>query len=100
MLLVVEIMNDGTVDHFKEKPKGDDKWINGGFFVLKPDVFNYLQEDMNDVMWEDSPMQQLANDQQLKAYQHHGFWKCMDEMRDKIELETLWQNKEAQWKIW
>jgi glucose-1-phosphate cytidylyltransferase len=96
----MEIGRDGVVDHFKEKPKGDDKWINGGFFVLKPQVFDYLQADMDDVMWEDDPMMQLAEDKQLVAYQHHGFWKCMDAMRDKIELETLWQNNEAQWKTW
>ena len=96
----MEILDDGTVDHFREKPKGDDKWINGGFFVLKPQVFDYLKEDMNDIMWEDSPMQQLATDNQLVAYKHHGFWKCMDALRDKIELETLWQNKQAKWKVW
>ena len=96
----MEILKDGTVDHFKEKPKGDNKWINGGFFVLKPDVFNYLQKDADDIMWEDDPMQQLANDQQLMAYQHHDFWKCMDALRDKIELESLWQTKEAKWKTW
>ena len=96
----MEILGDGTVDHFREKPKGDDKWINGGFFVLNPDVFKYLDGDMDNVMWEDAPMQQLANDHQLVAYQHQGFWKCMDAMRDKIELESLWQNNEAQWRIW
>jgi glucose-1-phosphate cytidylyltransferase len=96
----MEIVEGGQVDHFREKPKGDDKWINGGFFVLKPEVFNYLDGNLEDVMWEDAPMQNLANDHQLLAYQHHGFWKCMDAMRDKIELETLWQNRDAQWKIW
>jgi len=96
----MEISDGGVVDHFKEKPKGDDKWINGGFFVLKPQVFDYLKGDMDEVMWEDDPMVQLAQDRQLVAYRHHGFWKCMDAMRDKIELETLWQNNEAQWKTW
>lgn len=96
----MEILSNGIVDHFKEKPKGDDKWINGGFFVLKPEVFKYLEGNMDDVMWEDDPMQKLANDHQLVAYQHHGFWKCMDAMRDKIELEALWQNNEAKWKTW
>ncbi len=96
----MEILDNGIVDHFREKPKGDDKWINGGFFVLKSDVFKYLEGNMEDVMWEDAPMQQLAIDHQLVAYQHQGFWKCMDAMRDKIELEALWQNKNAQWKIW
>ncbi|MBL7700272.1 MAG: glucose-1-phosphate cytidylyltransferase [Chitinophagaceae bacterium] len=92
--------NNGKVVHFKEKPKGDDKWINGGFFVLQPSVFKYLEKDMEEVMWEDSPMENLANDGQLIAYRHQGFWKCMDAMRDKIELESLWQNNQAKWKTW
>lgn len=96
----MEILHNGTVDHFKEKPKGDDKWINGGFFILKPEVFSYLEGDMKNVMWEEQPMIQLANDHQLMAYRHQGFWKCMDAMRDKIELESFWQNNNAQWKTW
>jgi len=95
----MEINDDGIVDHFKEKPKGDDKWINGGFFVLKPEVFNYLEGDMDDTMWEEAPMQNLAGNHQLAAYQHKGFWKCMDAMRDKIELEALWQT-DPKWKNW
>ena len=91
--------NDGKVVHFKEKPKGDGKWINGGFFVLRPEIFQYLNGDKEDVMWEDS-LGSLANDGQLIAYRHEGFWKCMDAMRDKIELESLWQNNQAKWKIW
>jgi glucose-1-phosphate cytidylyltransferase len=91
---------EGKVVHFKEKPKGDGKWINGGFFVLKPSVFEYLDNDIEEVMWEDAPMENLANDGQLIAYRHQGFWKCMDAMRDKIELETLWQNNQAKWKTW
>jgi glucose-1-phosphate cytidylyltransferase len=95
------LLNDaGDVIHFKEKPKGDGKWINGGFFVLKPEVFKYLEGNMDDIMWEDRPMESLANDEQLVAYRHRGFWKCMDALRDKIELESLWQNNEAKWKIW
>ena len=91
---------DGKVVHFKEKPTGDGKWINGGFFVLKPAVFKYLEGNMEDVMWEDSPMETLANDAHLVAYRYQGFWKCMDAMRDKIELESLWQNNQAKWKTW
>jgi glucose-1-phosphate cytidylyltransferase len=69
----MEIQSDDIVDHFKEKPKGDNKWINGGFFVLKPEVFNYLNDaGIDDVMWEDAPMQNLANDKQLVAYRHTG----------------------------
>jgi glucose-1-phosphate cytidylyltransferase len=96
----MELGEDGIVKTFKEKPKGDGKWINGGFFVLRPGVFDYLQGDMDDTMWEDSPMERLSNDRQIMAYRHTGFWKCMDAMRDKLELEALWQNNHAKWKTW
>jgi glucose-1-phosphate cytidylyltransferase len=95
----METGEEGIVQNFKEKPIGDGKWINGGFFVLSPDVFNYLEGNMDDTMWEDDPMVKLANDRQLMAFKHEGFWKCMDAMRDKIELEYLWQN-DAKWKTW
>ncbi len=69
--------------------------------MLKPEVFNYLNNaDIDDVMWEDAPMQSLANDKQLVAYKHTGFWKPMDALRDKIELENLWQSGNAKWKTW
>jgi len=96
----MELGDDGTVKNFKEKPIGDGKWINGGFFVLKPAVFSYLEGNMENVMWEDAPMENLAGSGQLMAYKHQGFWKCMDAMRDKIELEALWQNNQSKWKIW
>jgi len=89
-----------TVSVFKEKAKGDEGWINGGFFVLRPGVFEYLPEHADQIMWEDSPMQSLARDKQLMAYQHDGFWKCMDALRDKIELEEMWNSGNAKWKIW
>jgi glucose-1-phosphate cytidylyltransferase len=90
----------GEVLSFREKAKDESKWINGGFFVLKPEVFNYLQGDMSNMMWEDDPLEKLASDQQLSAYRHKGFWKCMDALRDKLELEALWQTNQAKWKIW
>lgn len=96
----MDIGEQGRVNSFKEKPKEDSMWINGGFFVLSPTVFNYLQGDVDEVMWEDNPMERLANDGQLMAYRHKGFWKCMDALRDKIELETLWRNNQAEWKNW
>ncbi|HVS97171.1 MAG TPA: glucose-1-phosphate cytidylyltransferase [Puia sp.] len=96
----MELDKSGSVTIFKEKPKGDGKWINGGFFVLSPGVFDYLKEDMTEIMWEDSPMERLARDKQLMAYKHTGFWKPMDALRDKLELEALWQNKQAKWKVW
>jgi glucose-1-phosphate cytidylyltransferase len=96
----LEIADKGLVTRFKEKPKQDDRWINAGFFVLKPEVFKYLDGNMDDIMWEDDPMENLANNKDLMAYRHEGFWKCMDAMRDKIELEALWKNNQAKWKIW
>ncbi|MEO8820017.1 MAG: glucose-1-phosphate cytidylyltransferase [Ginsengibacter sp.] len=89
-----------VVKNFKEKPNDKDIWINGGYFVLEPGIFKYLQNDVEDVQWEKAPMEQIANDAQLMAYKHKGFWKCMDAMRDKIELEQLWENKKAKWKTW
>ena len=96
----MDISGEGQVNHFKEKPAGDGKWVNGGFFVLKPQVFDYLKTDMDQVMWEDEPMEKLTNSGQLMAYKHKGFWKPMDALRDKIELETLWQTNQAKWKNW
>jgi glucose-1-phosphate cytidylyltransferase len=96
----MEITPNGIVKNFKEKPLGDGKWINGGFFVLSPKVFKYLNGDMEDVMWEDEPMEHLTADGELMAYKHSSFWKCMDALRDKIELESLWQTKQAKWKNW
>ena len=96
----MEILEDGKVNKFQEKPKGDGKWINGGFFVLKPEVFNYVPEDSEEMMWEDEPLASLTKDGELAAYKHFGFWKCMDALRDKIELEDLWNSKQAKWKIW
>lgn len=90
----------GEVLSFREKAKDESKWINGGFFVLKPEVFNYLQGDVSNMMWEEEPLESLAKDDQLVAFRHQGFWKCMDALRDKIELEDLWKNNEAQWKVW
>jgi glucose-1-phosphate cytidylyltransferase len=97
---VMQINGDNSVDVFKEKVRDDEGWINGGFFVLKPDVFNYLPANADELMWEDLPIQNLAKDDQLMAFQHHGFWKCMDALRDKIELEELWNSANAKWKIW
>ena len=90
----------GNVVSFKEKAKDESKWINGGFFILKPEVFDYLEGDMTDMMWEDAPLEKLTNAGQLIAYRHKGFWKCMDALRDKIELEELWANNKAKWKVW
>jgi len=96
----MDVGQNGEVLSFREKAKDESKWINGGFFVLKPEVFNYLKGDVSNMMWEDEPLESLAKDNQLVAFRHHGFWKCMDALRDKIELEDLWKNNEAQWKVW
>ena len=96
----MDLAADGAVNSFREKAKADSQWINGGFFVLKPEVFSYLEKDMNNVMWEDEPLENLTANKQLIAYKHNGFWKCMDALRDKIELNALWDNKTAPWKIW
>lgn len=96
----MDLSNDGEVTSFREKAKDESKWINGGYFVLKPEVFKHLEDDMNNMMWEDEPLENLAADNELMAYRHNGFWKPMDALRDKIELEALWQNNQAKWKVW
>lgn len=96
----MDLGENGNVLSFREKAKDEGKWINGGFFVLKPSVFNYLQGDLTEMMWEDEPLEKLTNNNELAAYQHSGFWKCMDALRDKIELEELWKTNSAKWKQW
>lgn len=96
----IEFDENGLVDKFVEKPIGDGVWINGGFFVLEPGIFKYLEGDMEDVQWERKPLTEIANDGQLNSYKHGGFWKCMDAMRDKVELEEQWSSGKAQWKVW
>lgn len=96
----LDIRNNNVVTSFIEKPKGDGAWINGGFFVLEPSVFDYIPEDSDDVMWEDAPLESLANDGQLVAYKHDGFWKCMDHLRDKVALEKIWTSDNIPWKVW
>lgn len=88
------------VTSFKEKPRGggEGAWVNGGFFVLEPEVLDYIDGDS--IMWEREPMEGLAEGNHLAAYRHHGFWQPMDTLRDKHFLEELWQKGEAPWKIW
>jgi glucose-1-phosphate cytidylyltransferase len=83
---------------FTEKPKGDGAWINGGFFVCEPSVIDYIADDAT--IWEREPLEQIAAAGQMQAYKHHGFWKPMDTLRDKFELETEWQTGHAKWKKW
>lgn len=90
--------NQTLVSNFQEKPQGDGGWINGGFFVLQPDAFDYIRDDTT--IFEREPMEQLASAGQLAAYRHQGFWQPMDTLRDKEGLEALWQKKQAPWKVW
>ena len=84
---------------FQEKPKGDNSWINGGFFVLEPKIFDYIS-DGDTSIWERQPLECIARDGQLVAYKHYGFWKPMDTLREKCELEDLWNKGKAKWKLW
>lgn len=91
-------LDDKKITGFKEKPQGDGGWINGGFFVLSPKVIDYISDD--DTVWEKFPLERLAEEGELSAYMHHGFWHPMDTMRDKNLLEELWSSGKAPWKIW
>jgi glucose-1-phosphate cytidylyltransferase len=90
---------DGSqVTEFTEKPAGDDAWINGGFFVLSPQVGAYLDGD--DTVWEREPLQRLAAEGELSSYRHTGFWQPMDTLREKMRLQELWESGAAPWKTW
>jgi glucose-1-phosphate cytidylyltransferase len=87
-----------AVTAFHEKPKGDGAWINGGFFVLEPAIFKYLNDDA--CIFEKEPLESVAKEGQLSAFKHEGFWKPMDTLRDKTELDALWASQDAPWKLW
>lgn len=91
-------IDDGKVTRFEEKRKGDGGWVNGGFFVCEPSVISRIDGD--DTPWERAPLESLARDRQLAAYQHHGFWAAMDTLREKNQLEQLWSENRAPWKVW
>ena len=93
----VDIQND-FIHSFEEKPNGDGNWINGGFFVLSKKAIDLVEGD--DTVWEQGPLVTLARQQQLAAYHHHGFWQCMDTLRDKHFLESLWATGQAPWHVW
>ena len=90
---------DGEITSFMEKPAGDGSWINAGFFVLEPKVFDYIKEG-DATIFERTPLEQLAKDGELYTYKHTGFWKCMDTLRDKQQLQEMWDKGIAQWKGW
>jgi glucose-1-phosphate cytidylyltransferase len=87
-----------TISSFQEKPEGDGAWINGGFFVLEPQVIDFIEGD--GTVWEQEPLRKLATLGQLSAYKHPGFWQPMDTLRDKQYLEDLWAKDKAPWKVW
>jgi len=93
----IELDGDHVTD-FVEKPLGDRRFINGGFFVLEPGVFNYLSADTD--IWEQGPMRAITTAGELAAYRHSGFWACMDTLRDKNYLDALWESNRAPWKVW
>jgi glucose-1-phosphate cytidylyltransferase len=90
-------IDGGAVVRFDEKPQMSEGWINGGYFVLEPGIFDYIPGDVD---WAKEPMEGLSRDGQLGAYRHDGFWQCMDTLRDKMYLNSLWEQGEPQWKVW
>jgi glucose-1-phosphate cytidylyltransferase len=95
----IDIEESGSISSFTEKPQGDGAWINGGFFVLEPQVFDYIK-DGDSTIWERNPLEGLAKDNQLNAYKHKGFWQPMDTLRDKMELTEKWTTGKAPWALW
>jgi glucose-1-phosphate cytidylyltransferase len=89
---------DTRIIHFREKPKGDGAWINGGYFVLEPKVIDYIKDDAT--IWEQEPLKRLAQQGQLSAYKHEDFWFAMDTLRDKNMLEGYWKSNNPPWKVW
>jgi glucose-1-phosphate cytidylyltransferase len=94
----IAMNEEGTISEFKEKPEGKDAWINGGFFVMEPKIFDYLEDGDNTIL-ERKPLERLASESQLSAYKHKGFWQSMDTLRDKNYLNQLWA-KDAPWALW
>lgn len=94
----LQINDQDQVNSFLEKPQGDGNWINGGFFVLEPNVIERIDGDAT--VWENLPLRSLAHDGELSAYRHHGFWQPMDTLRDRQYLERIWSEGQAPWKVW
>ena len=91
-------LNGDHVTEFREKPSGENSWVNGGFFVFEPEIFDYLQDDST--ILERTPLETLAKENKLTAFKHNGFWHPMDTLREKKQLEDLWESQKAPWKIW
>lgn len=94
----LDIDSNNNVKHFIEKPSGDGAWVNAGFFVLEPSIFEFIEAD--DTIFEREPLEKLSSNNELVAYYHNGFWMPMDKLSDKITLNNLWDSKKAKWKIW
>jgi glucose-1-phosphate cytidylyltransferase len=94
----LKIKSESEIRSFREKPEGDGGFVNGGFFILEPHVFSYIDGD--ETVWEKYPLEALAAENQLRAFKHKGFWQPMDTLRDKNQLEELWSSGNAPWKIW
>lgn len=94
----LELGQNDSILSFQEKPRGDGFWVNGGFFVLEPKVFDYIRGD--DTIWERDPLENMTKEGQCVAYKHRDFWRCMDTQRDRVELENIWNSGAPPWKIW
>lgn len=94
----LKIENDNQISSFLEKPKGDGSWINGGFFVCDPSLLDYIEGDST--VLEKEPLERMAKEGQLYSYKHEGFWKCMDTLRDKNQMNEMWATDHAKWKVW
>jgi glucose-1-phosphate cytidylyltransferase len=95
----LDIGADSSVHSFLEKPKGDGAWINGGYMVCEPGVFDFIK-DGDSTIWEKEPMEQIATSGEMKAFKHHGFWRPMDTLKDKHDLNEMWDQNKAEWKTW
>jgi len=95
----LDVDDNSSVSSFIEKPKGVGAWINGGFFVCDKTVFDYIEEG-DQTIFERQPLEKLASKGELKVFKHNGFWKCMDTLRDKIQLNEMWNKNQAKWKVW
>ena len=96
----LDIDTDGSIKTFQEKPEGDGSWINGGFMVCEPEVFNYIEANKDDVIFEREPLENLAKDGMLNSYKHKGFWHPMDTLKCKNDLTQMWQEERAPWVVW
>jgi glucose-1-phosphate cytidylyltransferase len=95
---LLNINEENQVNSFFEKPKGDGSWINGGYFVCEPQIFDFIDGD--ETIWEKNPMERIATEGQMCAFKHQGFWRPMDTLKDKMDLNDMWNQNNAPWKIW